>query len=170
MLPQQQKDERYSLKIINGQQFKTVHYWPVDTGNANSAGIYETIDGGFIGLDGNSITNRSNLEALPEQHAKRALAWFDRRGITGDQNSPVKEGDNAQGGVSVESRLLDAVLALTDQVKAIRADVDDLKSKPRNGGPPRTGWKRGKAAGIKNRPLRAENTSGMTTEPAVATV
>jgi hypothetical protein len=60
--------------ILNGEEFYIFHNFTTELGN-----VYETTNGEFIYPNGKPIDNLAFLEALPEQHVERALAWWDRR-------------------------------------------------------------------------------------------
>jgi hypothetical protein len=120
------------MKTINGQEVWTVHMFPPDAAIPGSAATYETENGDFIDFSGQLVKEKEVLEALPEQHKVRALAWWDKRfgPNAGKVEAPPTKpapGDQNQGGASTEQRILDMLVALREDFKVLRADVDGLK-------------------------------------------
>ena len=112
MLPKETVPEG-SRKMINGKEVYTLHYFTMEEGNC-----FETVSGDFIFPNGEPVNNRSLLEALPEQHRQRALAWWDNRKAEEVMDPPNEEDLMAENE------------ALKSQIATLQAESNPVVQKP----------------------------------------
>jgi hypothetical protein len=114
MLPKETVPEG-SKKIINGKEVYTLHYFTMEEGNC-----FETVSGDFIYPNGESVKDRTLLEALPEQHRQRALAWWEKK--FGDGSGVVEE-NTGQLDVAGEETVQPTVADLMAENEVLKAQI-----------------------------------------------
>ena len=124
MLPKETVPEG-SRKVINGKEVYTLHYFTMETGNC-----FETVSGDFILPNGELVKDLTLLEALPDQHKQRALAWWDQRfGATVE--IPEKETQPNVVDLMAENEALKAQIAAMSAGSPVQQETVETEKRTR---------------------------------------
>ena len=93
-----------------------LHNFTTEQGN-----VFETTGGDFILPNGEPVKNRSLLEALPDQHKERALAWWDQK--FGGMEKDLDVETMPAGRKMTKAELLAHAKSLMEQAESMEDDV-----------------------------------------------